>query len=166
MRPQHCTQCKKIKEVIAHHDDYAKPLDVRWLCRPCHQCWHSFNGEGLNYHLSDLNRLRSENNTAPNVGMVDERYGRMVEMAASGKNLRDIAGEFKISRERVRQIIGNPKRFQGDAQTPNWSLDRYGFSSIVDTGGNVIGCKIVSLMTIEEIKEKYPNAKIPTRRIL
>jgi hypothetical protein len=27
--------------VDAHHDDYARPLDVRWLCRPHHRLTHA-----------------------------------------------------------------------------------------------------------------------------
>ena len=33
---------------IAHHDDYDKPLEVRWLCQAHHKQWHRDNGEGLN----------------------------------------------------------------------------------------------------------------------
>lgn len=34
--------------VHAHHDDYAKPLEVRWLCDEHHNEWHRINGEGKN----------------------------------------------------------------------------------------------------------------------
>ena len=34
-----CEQCGAIR-VDAHHDDYAKPLDVRWLCRRHHLAHH------------------------------------------------------------------------------------------------------------------------------
>jgi ribosomal protein S27AE len=27
----------------AHHDDYRKPMDVRWLCKPHHREWHKTN---------------------------------------------------------------------------------------------------------------------------
>jgi hypothetical protein len=27
--------------VVAHHDDYNRPLDVRWLCNRHHRLWHA-----------------------------------------------------------------------------------------------------------------------------
>ena len=33
---------------VAHHDDYAKPLNVRWLCQSHHMQWHAEHGEGAN----------------------------------------------------------------------------------------------------------------------
>jgi ribosomal protein S27AE len=44
---QPCEVCASTP-VDAHHDDYSKPLDVRWLCRKCHLAWHKENGPGLN----------------------------------------------------------------------------------------------------------------------
>lgn len=33
----------KRRSVQAHHCDYNKPLDVMWLCQPCHHLWHKLN---------------------------------------------------------------------------------------------------------------------------
>ena len=44
---QPCEKCGAEK-TDAHHDDYAKPLEVRWLCRSHHIQWHVDNGEALN----------------------------------------------------------------------------------------------------------------------
>lgn len=30
-------------DVEAHHEDYRRPLQVRWLCRPHHREWHKAN---------------------------------------------------------------------------------------------------------------------------
>jgi ribosomal protein S27AE len=35
-----CSECGATP-AQAHHDDYAKPLDVRWLCQPCHVIAHN-----------------------------------------------------------------------------------------------------------------------------
>jgi len=48
-KPTLCSKCsKKPKRLHGHHDDYDRPLDVRWLCPACHISWHRENGEGLN----------------------------------------------------------------------------------------------------------------------
>jgi hypothetical protein len=39
--PAPCETCGKKAE--AHHDDYSKPLEVRWLCRKHHRMWHANN---------------------------------------------------------------------------------------------------------------------------
>ena len=36
---QPCCRCGEAK-TVAHHEDYDKPLDVMWLCQPCHKKRH------------------------------------------------------------------------------------------------------------------------------
>jgi ribosomal protein S27AE len=36
---QPCCRCGE-KKSLAHHEDYDKPLDVMWLCQPCHTQRH------------------------------------------------------------------------------------------------------------------------------
>ena len=43
-----CEVCGSSKHLHAHHDDYAEPLNVRFLCAAHHHQWHAENGEGLN----------------------------------------------------------------------------------------------------------------------
>lgn len=40
VRPIRCENCHKKCAVIAHHEDYAYPLYVIWLCRSCHYKRH------------------------------------------------------------------------------------------------------------------------------
>jgi hypothetical protein len=39
IEPLPCESCGAL-EVQAHHDDHMKPLNVRWLCAPCHGRLH------------------------------------------------------------------------------------------------------------------------------
>jgi hypothetical protein len=39
LTPTPCVQCG-CEKTVAHHPDYNKPLDVVWLCQPCHIAIH------------------------------------------------------------------------------------------------------------------------------
>ena len=46
--PEPCETCGTEDYIHGHHDDYLKPLKIRWLCAAHHHQWHRDNGEGLN----------------------------------------------------------------------------------------------------------------------
>lgn len=39
-RPNACEICSKSCNPEAHHEDYTKPLEVKWICRQCHGFLH------------------------------------------------------------------------------------------------------------------------------
>ena len=39
IKKKSCEKCGD-KNTVAHHDDYEKPLEVRWLCEPHHYEHH------------------------------------------------------------------------------------------------------------------------------
>lgn len=43
-KPDHCERClepKEPRQLDGHHEDYSKPLEVRWVCRQCHTDIHT-----------------------------------------------------------------------------------------------------------------------------
>lgn len=48
IKKEPCEICGAWSSLHAHHDDYSKPLSIRWLCSKHHRSWHAKNGEALN----------------------------------------------------------------------------------------------------------------------
>lgn len=40
LAPAPCERCG-VEKAFAHHDDYDKPLEVKWLCHSCHMAFHA-----------------------------------------------------------------------------------------------------------------------------
>lgn len=59
-RPDSCEQCGSSRfKLHAHHDDYLKQLNVRWLCPGCHHQWHARHGEADNANHPPLPRSKA-----------------------------------------------------------------------------------------------------------
>lgn len=49
VRPKICSRCHeapKVGVVHGHHEDYARPIDVVWLCPDCHRLVHRLRAAG------------------------------------------------------------------------------------------------------------------------
>lgn len=42
-KPTICSNCGDERKILAHHEDYSKPLEVVWLCYSCHKKTHLTN---------------------------------------------------------------------------------------------------------------------------
>lgn len=40
IRPKKCSLCPKKENIEAHHENYSKQLDVKWVCKSCHRKIH------------------------------------------------------------------------------------------------------------------------------
>jgi hypothetical protein len=40
IKPEECSRCNGHYYLIAHHEDYSRPLNVDWLCQSCHKEVH------------------------------------------------------------------------------------------------------------------------------
>lgn len=40
-RPNQCSRCGSVGPLDVHHFDYSDPLDIAWLCNPCHLAGHA-----------------------------------------------------------------------------------------------------------------------------
>jgi hypothetical protein len=43
-KPSNCEDCREefpTRRIHGHHSDYSKPLEVEWLCAPCHATRHA-----------------------------------------------------------------------------------------------------------------------------
>jgi hypothetical protein len=40
VKPDCCEFCGETKKLHGHHEDYSKPLEVKWLCNDCHAKEH------------------------------------------------------------------------------------------------------------------------------
>ncbi len=118
IKPDNCSVCGDETDWIsAHHENYALPLVVVWLCPPCHKARHKYlKSIGWvdyilpmkEYSLPDneiLPELKTEITRLLNGIRLSDRDMRIVELKAQGLNHRQVGEKLHLSRERIRQIL-------------------------------------------------------------
>jgi hypothetical protein len=66
-----CEVCGTNEKIEAHHDDYSKPLDVRWLCQAHHRQWHAEHKEGYGeVKLQKIEQNNHKNQTHTDIYMI------------------------------------------------------------------------------------------------
>lgn len=94
--PSECSMCLGKVEVQAHHDDYNKALDVRWLCRRCH---HAIHGKRLR-HGKVYRGSEHVTSKLTEVEVVQIRAA-----VSSGRKPTAVACEFGVHESTIRLIV-------------------------------------------------------------
>jgi len=51
-KPDVCEMCNCRNKIHGHHEDYAKPLEVMWLCTACHGLVHRMKKQAVDSKVS------------------------------------------------------------------------------------------------------------------
>lgn len=86
-----CEKCGS-HETLKHHDDYSKPIQVRWLCALCHARWHKKHGEGIRLKRRCMSNKKDKIDVCDNRGncqpddcLLCERFKPSKELTSRGK---------------------------------------------------------------------------------
>lgn len=120
--PQPCEKCGATK-AQAHHEDYSKPLQVRWWCPKCHSQHHNQKhpltkacvicGKSFTPHPTKRERAKTcspacfsrREHEAHSRLTVDQMRVIRLRYAAGGITQQALADEFGCDRTRIGQIV-------------------------------------------------------------
>ena len=96
LKPSPCEMCGAPK-VHGHHDDYTRPLVVRWLCQKCHAALHESLSNPKPKRTPSAPRPRKKTVCGLTHDARRERMHTMIARIDAGEAIDVIAAEFDVS---------------------------------------------------------------------
>lgn len=109
---QPCAECGALK-VEAHHEDYAKPLDVIWLCRRCHS-----RRPSVHPSRASMPPARDYPQAPPPVRDASPGISSRAQMSIS-----EAATILNVNRQRIHQLL-KAGILTGEKSGAIWLIDR------------------------------------------
>lgn len=100
-----CEGCGTDKKVHAHHDDYSKPFQVRWLCYLCHKSEHPVDEEDKRSKFEHARRADVEGTNNPNAKLTEQQVNEIREYYKSGISQEEIANAFSVSQVTISRVV-------------------------------------------------------------
>lgn len=102
--PLPCELCGA-KKVHGHHEDYTRPLEVRWLCQPCHSSLHP-KVKKLKIARRTMPRLRAPKHASwMTHSQRRERRDAIVQLAKNGESIDALAAKFHLCPTTIYQYV-------------------------------------------------------------
>lgn len=99
-----CEGCGTGVRVHAHHHDYSKPLEVRWLCYRCHKGAHPVSEEDKAIKFAGAERAVLFGESNPNAHLSDKSVREILLMLSFGISQEKIAAVYGVSQVTVSRI--------------------------------------------------------------
>lgn len=116
--PKICSFCKSKKRVAGHHPDYAKPLQVIWLCQSCHALYHYrpnvkiktfiFPDDGENKETWHRCKMEVTNHKTEETHQCTRRKGFGIKEMYCKQHAKMIAKESRLTLGKLAVALGLP----------------------------------------------------------
>jgi ribosomal protein S27AE len=108
LKRQPCEKCGN-KKSHAHHADYSKPLEIKWLCHKCHWLEHGWETEERVKITKRTERTNTEKTKEK--AKADAKWPLLIDKAIAlrkkGKSYKEISESLRISQGTAYKWINN-----------------------------------------------------------
>lgn len=101
---QSCETCGSDEKIHAHHHDYSKPYDVRWLCFLCHKNEHPAPDGGRVIKVGDYKPARLYGSDNPNASLGVKEVREVRKMLELGISQEKIAKALDVHQGTISKI--------------------------------------------------------------